>query len=481
MIETLIVAIIGIVIGVSILLMVVLSRSPLQNGPSAGESLTTSDTTTSDATTGSAETTGPPGTTTIPACVPSATQYTFNSPNVGNVTPFVGNTSPNTMAVLSDGSILLGGSLCTTDYILRASVVKIQPNFTIDSGFTSLDVIPSIPTFPVVAGSFVNTQGIFPQTDGTIIAGIFLYDGGATKTGMIFAKLLATGALDTSFTGLGGGYSDYIYVSSGSGSIFPQLMDDVTGSKLYIMYYSPTATLEVSTYFKTDGTLSTSFTIPALVTGTMENLLAIAPPTIGNTILILRDVALTSASAVVQVDMIDCTSESITATYSYNVTDSYVTAISMQVTNDKIYIVFIKGDQAETSDTLYIIKLSYAAATLTIDPTFGVAGIATYSLGTFGVSSYIASVELKENEQIIVPLNGFLTTTMTVARFNWDTGALIQFDNSSWGTLTNTIYSGNIKKSNVATGEYIVPFNQYPSIYPWISNTAYVTFTKRCY
>ena len=102
---------------------------------------------------------------------------TFN-PNVG------GTIGINSIALQSDGKILIGGGFTTIGGVARSYIARLNPNGSVDTTFnpngTTRRTLPGIPGSGNVNGS-VGSIGV--QADGKIlIGGSFATIGGVTRT-----------------------------------------------------------------------------------------------------------------------------------------------------------------------------------------------------------------------------------------------------------------------------------------------------------
>lgn len=156
------------------------------------------------------------------------------------------------LAVQQDGNVLIGGNFSTVDAVARSRIARLQASGALDSSF-----VPG-------SGANSDVDKMYPLADGRIyIAGGFTTYNGVSRN--YLARILATGALDTSFNP-GTGPNNYI-----------NAMDVQADGKLIIggtfSSYNGVARGGIAR-INTDGSLDTSF-VPGTASNTQYKALRI--------------------------------------------------------------------------------------------------------------------------------------------------------------------------------------------------------------
>ena len=156
-----------------------------------------------------------------------------------------------TIAVQSDGNVLIGGDFVTVGGITRNHLARVFATGLLDSGFAS----------PFASGDSASAVSV--QTNGTIvIGGFFSTIGGQPRKNIV--RLLANGTLDTSFT-----------PGTGADSVVGTLATQTDGRVLlagYFANYNGTARNGIART-NSDGTLDTVFAPTSGPNGQMYGLL----------------------------------------------------------------------------------------------------------------------------------------------------------------------------------------------------------------
>ncbi len=156
-----------------------------------------------------------------------------------------------TIAVQSDGNVLIGGDFVTVGGITRNHLARVFATGLLDSGFAS----------PFASGDGASAVNV--QTNGTIvIGGFFSTIGGQPRKNIV--RLLANGTLDSSFT-----------PGTGADSVISTLATQTDGRVLlggYFANYNGTARGGIARA-NYDGTLDTVFAPSSGVNGQMYGLL----------------------------------------------------------------------------------------------------------------------------------------------------------------------------------------------------------------
>jgi uncharacterized delta-60 repeat protein len=104
----------------------------------------------------------------------------------------------HTIVIQSDGKILVGGAFATYAGTATAKLARLNANGTLDT------------TFTVGTGFNNDVQSIAVQSDGKVLVGGWFttYNGGAAK---YVVRLSAAGAVDSSFVMTGTGFDSFVY------------------------------------------------------------------------------------------------------------------------------------------------------------------------------------------------------------------------------------------------------------------------------
>ncbi len=169
-------------------------------------------------------------------------------------------------AAQSDGKILVGGSFSFANGIERNSLVRLNPDGTMDTTFNAGGVGVNDAVFEII---------VLPN-DRLLIGGNFTSYNGVTKMGI--ARLNADGSLDNTFNSGGVGLN----IGSSVMTIAVQTDGKYLAAGQGIASYNGTARFGV-VRLNTDGTLDTSFTTPFTSTQFVEE---VALQTAGGKIII---------------------------------------------------------------------------------------------------------------------------------------------------------------------------------------------------
>ena len=169
------------------------------------------------------------------------------------------NQSVNSLAVQSDGKILVGGGFTSYNGTNRNYIVRLNGNGTLDSGFT------------VGTGLNSSVNSIAVQSDGKILVGGYFstYNGSGSNC---IARLNSDGTLDSGFT-----------VGTGFGGSIPNMVNTIvvqSNGKILVGgsfgYYNGTNIGDYIARLNNDGTLDGGFTAGSVGTefnGSVSNII----------------------------------------------------------------------------------------------------------------------------------------------------------------------------------------------------------------